>query len=134
MTVLADPAASAFERDALEETPAARAWRRLKRRRSAMLGLVVIAALILVAVFAPWIAPYDPVKQIWTAVRKAPSALYWFGSDESGRDLFSRVVYGARASLMGRISFRSTWRSVSDPRTRSTTSSRKATGVRAGSA
>lgn len=82
------------------DTPLRRAWRRLRRRKSAMLGLVVLAALILIALLAPQIAPYDPAKQSWTAIRKAPSALNWFGTDESGRDLFSRVVFGARASLL----------------------------------
>ena len=83
-----------------DERPAARAWRRLKKRKSAMLGLVVICVLILLAIFAPLIAPFDPAQQSWTAVRKAPSWAHWFGTDESGRDLLSRVIYGARASLL----------------------------------
>lgn len=86
--------------DTPNDTPLRRAWIRLRRRKSAMLGLVVLVALILIAVFAPLIAPFDPAKQSWTAIRKVPSALNWFGTDESGRDLFSRVVFGARASLM----------------------------------
>jgi peptide/nickel transport system permease protein len=88
---------------AAEETPATRAWRRLRERRSAMLGLAVMIVLVLVAVFAPMIAPYDPVQQTWTAVRKPPSRQHWFGTDESGRDLFSRVVFGARASLLAGV-------------------------------
>jgi peptide/nickel transport system permease protein len=82
-----------------QESPGRRAWRRLKARRSALVGLVVIVLLILLAVFAPMLAPYDPTKQSWTLVRKAPSAAYWFGTDEVGRDLLSRIIYGARASL-----------------------------------
>ena len=85
------------------ETPRQRAWRRLRARKSAMLGLVVILVLVVVALAAPWIAPFDPAKQSWTALRKAPSALNWFGSDESGRDIFSRVVFGTRASLMAGV-------------------------------
>jgi peptide/nickel transport system permease protein len=81
------------------ETPARRAWRRLVRRRGAMVGLAVIMLVILVAIFAPLVAPYDPAAQSWSTVRKPPSALYWLGTDEVGRDLFSRIVYGARASL-----------------------------------
>jgi len=81
------------------ERPLARAWRRLKQRKSAMFGLVVIIAFILIAILAPLIAPFDPAKQSWTAVRQAPSWLHWFGTDESGRDLLSRVIWGARASL-----------------------------------
>jgi peptide/nickel transport system permease protein len=87
----------------VEERPAARAWRRLKQRKSAMFGLFVIIALILIAALAPLLAPYDPTHQSWTAVRKAPSWAHWFGTDESGRDLLSRVIYGARASLLAGV-------------------------------
>jgi peptide/nickel transport system permease protein len=86
-----------------DERPAARAWRRLKHRKSAMLGLVVICILIFLAIFAPLIAPFDPAQQSWTAVRKAPSWAHWFGTDESGRDLLTRVIYGARASLLAGV-------------------------------
>jgi peptide/nickel transport system permease protein len=81
------------------ESPARRAWAKLRHRKGAMVALVVLLLIALLAIFAPLIAPYDPVKQGWATVRKAPSALYWFGTDEVGRDLFSRIVYGARASL-----------------------------------
>jgi peptide/nickel transport system permease protein len=83
----------------LIESPSRRAWRRLVRRRGAMVGLGVIVIMILVAVFAPLVAPYDPAQQSWSTVRKAPSAAFWFGTDEVGRDLLSRIIYGARASL-----------------------------------
>ncbi len=83
----------------IAETPGQRAWRRLKKRKGAMFGLAIILLLVLMAVFAPMISPYDPTKQSWTAVRKAPSALYWLGTDEVGRDLLSRIIYGTRASL-----------------------------------
>jgi peptide/nickel transport system permease protein len=85
------------------ESPARRAWRRLRRRKGAMFGLAVIVAFILLALLAPWIAPHDPLKQSWSLVRKAPSAAHWFGTDEVGRDLLSRVIYGARASLSAGI-------------------------------
>jgi peptide/nickel transport system permease protein len=81
-------------------TPGRRAWRRLVRRRSAMLGLVIVIFFVLVAVFAPMIAPYDPVATSWSAVRNAPSAEYLFGTDEIGRDVLSRVIWGSRASLL----------------------------------
>lgn len=81
------------------ETPARRAWRRLKRRKGAMVGLGIIVILLLMAIFAPLIAPYDPTQQSWSLVRKAPSAAHWFGTDEVGRDLLARIIYGARASL-----------------------------------
>src|ERR671937_2271088 len=86
-----------------EESPAARAWRRLRQRRSAVLGLAVVVAFVLMALLAPLLAPYDPAQQSWTAVRKPPSRSHWFGTDESGRDLFSRVVFGARASLLAGV-------------------------------
>jgi peptide/nickel transport system permease protein len=75
-------------------------WSRLSRRKSALLGLAVIAALVLLAVFAALIAPYDPLQTNWTLVRKPPSWQHWFGTDESGRDILSRVIFGARASLL----------------------------------
>ena len=80
--------------------PGKRAWRRLLRRRGAMLGLLFVVFFVVLAVFAPYIAPYDPVATSWSAVRVAPSAEYWFGTDEIGRDVLSRVVWGARASLL----------------------------------
>jgi peptide/nickel transport system permease protein len=89
--------------EAAQESPGARAWRRLMQRKSAVLGLGIIALFVLVAVFAPLIAPYDPAQQGWTSIRKPPSPQHWFGTDESGRDLFSRVIWGARASLMAGV-------------------------------
>ena len=63
-------------------------------------GFVVsMAFFVIVAVFAPWIAPADPVKTSWTLIRKAPSWANWMGTDENGRDVLSRIIWGARASL-----------------------------------
>ena len=81
-------------------TPAQRALRRLVRRRGAMLGLGCVVFFILLALFAPWIAPYDPLQTSWTAVRHGPSAAHLFGTDEIGRDVLSRVIFGTRASLL----------------------------------
>lgn len=83
-----------------DATPARRALRRLVRRRGAMLGLAIVLLFVLLAVFAPLIAPYDPIATSWSAVRKPPSMQYLFGTDEIGRDVLSRVVWGARASLL----------------------------------
>ena len=99
MTDTALPAMATSATDELEG-PARRALRRLVRRKGAVAGLFVIAAFILLAVCAPWIVPYDPTATSWTLVRKAPSALHWFGTDDLGRDILSRVIYGARASLV----------------------------------
>jgi peptide/nickel transport system permease protein len=82
------------------ESPARRALRRLLRRKGAAIGLVVIATFIVLALLAPVIAPYDPVATSWSLVRKPPSALHWFGTDDLGRDILSRTIYGARASLL----------------------------------
>jgi len=81
------------------ESPPRRALRRLFRRKGALVGLIVIAAFIVLAAFAPLLTPYDPVATSWTLVRKPPSALHWFGTDDLGRDILVRVIYGARASL-----------------------------------
>src|SRR5437588_646954 len=85
------------------ESPTRRAVRRLVRRRGAMVGLVIIAAFVVLAVAASWIAPHDPIAQSWLTVRKPPSALNWFGTDEVGRDVLTRVIFGARASLMAGV-------------------------------
>ena len=83
-----------------ELTPAQRVLRRLRRRRGAMLGLAVVIGFIALALFAPWVSPYDPLQTSWSAVRKAPSAAHWFGTDEIGRDVLARVIWGTRASLL----------------------------------
>jgi peptide/nickel transport system permease protein len=85
------------------ESPGARAWRRLLERKSAVFGLIIIVLFVLIAVLAPLIVPYDPTQQSWTSIRQPPSLAHWFGTDESGRDLFSRVVFGARASLLAGV-------------------------------
>src|SRR5216110_2920635 len=86
-----------------ELSPSQRVLRRLRRRRGAMLGLAVVIAFIVLALFAPWISPYDPLQTSWSAVRKAPTASHWFGTDEIGRDVLSRVIWGARASLLAGV-------------------------------
>ncbi|MGP9821728.1 ABC transporter permease [Salinarimonas sp. NSM] len=92
--------ATAPEADAFViESPGGRAWRRLRRRPAAMASLVVVLVIVACALLAPWIAPWDPTAQSWSAVRHAPSAAHWLGTDEVGRDVLSRVIWGARASL-----------------------------------
>lgn len=86
-----------------ELTPAQRALKRLARRRGAMVGLAIVVAFVAMAVFAPWIAPHDPLATSWSAVRKPPSAQHWFGTDDIGRDVLSRVIWGARASLLAGV-------------------------------
>jgi peptide/nickel transport system permease protein len=85
------------------ESPTARTLRRFLRRKGAVLGLLVITFFVALAVLAPLVAAYDPAAQSWTTVRKAPSAAHWFGTDDVGRDVLARVIYGARASLLAGI-------------------------------
>ena len=80
-------------------SPARLAWLRFCRRPAAVVALFVVAAFIIVAVFAPFVAPFDPIKTSWTMIRKAPSWAHWMGTDENGRDVLSRIIYGARASM-----------------------------------
>ncbi|NDH51600.1 MAG: ABC transporter permease [Betaproteobacteria bacterium] len=83
-----------------EVGPWLRAWRRLRRRPGAMLGLAVLLGFIGLALLAPWIAPQDPIATDWGAIRQAPSAQHWMGSDDVGRDVLSRIVWGSQASLL----------------------------------
>lgn len=75
-------------------------WKRFKRNPTALFGLVVVVILILVAIFAPLIAPYDYQVQDYAAMMQKPSVAHWFGTDDFGRDIFSRCIYGARYSLL----------------------------------
>jgi peptide/nickel transport system permease protein len=79
------------------------AWLRLRKRPSALLGLAVVVGFILLALLAPFISPQDPIATSWSAIRKAPSAAHWFGTDEIGRDVLSRVIWGTQASLMAGV-------------------------------
>lgn len=76
-----------------------RAWERFKKNRMAVISLVILATLIILALLAPAIAPYDPAEQDLLNRLKAPSSDHWFGTDDLGRDVFTRVLYGARVSL-----------------------------------
>ncbi len=87
---LSGPAAGSRDRDAL--------WRVLAQPGVRIGGTIVLFFVIL-AVFAPLIAPYGPTEPDWLAVRQAPSSAHWFGTDDLGRDVLSRVIFGARSSL-----------------------------------
>ncbi len=103
---MTDATANAFALTAAHdelESPARRALRRLFKRKGAVAGLVVLAIFLVLAIFAPLIAPYDPIATSWSLVRKAPSAKHWFGTDELGRDVLARVIYGTRASLLAGV-------------------------------
>ncbi|HUI18782.1 MAG TPA: ABC transporter permease [Alphaproteobacteria bacterium] len=97
---------SAIARDGTElaeRSPLREALERLLKRRSALFGAVVVFAFVVTAVFAPLISPYDPLATDFLAVRKAATFAHLFGTDEIGRDVLARVIYGARASLLAGV-------------------------------
>lgn len=84
------------------------ALRRLLRNKLAIAGMVILVAFLFSALFAPWLAPYDPIKQELVRRRETPSAEHLLGMDDVGRDVLSRIIFGARTSLqvgMGSVSF-----------------------------
>lgn len=78
----------------------ARFWRAFRRNRIALLGLIIVILMALGAIFAEVIAPYDPIEPHYTDRLQPPSANFSLGTDELGRDLLSRLLYGARISLV----------------------------------
>lgn len=80
-----------------------RVLRRFLSHRSALVGLAVVILFIAIAAAAPLLSPFDPAGTDWAAVRKAPSAKHWFGTDEIGRDILSRMLWGARASMLAGV-------------------------------
>jgi peptide/nickel transport system permease protein len=74
-------------------------WRRILRNRNLMIGLSMLVVILLIALFAPLIAPFDPIAQDYTATQLSPSLAHLFGTDNFGRDIFSRVLYGTRIDL-----------------------------------
>jgi peptide/nickel transport system permease protein len=95
----------------LSDTPASRrdaalgqayrGWLRFRQNRLALLGLGIVLLLVVVAAFAPWVATHDPYEQNLAQRLLPPGAAgHWLGTDEFGRDIFSRIVYGARITLM----------------------------------
>ncbi len=73
---------------------------KLFRRRLVLAGAIILAAVALLALFAPWLTPYDPMALKILDRLQSPRAAHWFGTDELGRDVFSRVIFGARYSLL----------------------------------
>ena len=76
------------------------AWKRLVRNKLAMIGLAIVIFMAIIAIFAPYIAPYNPNERIKEVSQKGPSMQHWFGTDILGRDIFSRVLYGTRISML----------------------------------
>ncbi|MBM7047008.1 MULTISPECIES: ABC transporter permease [Rhizobium] len=80
-----------------------RAWRKLKANKGALVGLAIILFFTVLAALAPLLPIADPIATSWSAIRKAPSTAHWFGTDDIGRDILSRMIWGAQASLMAGI-------------------------------
>jgi len=95
----AEPLAAALIAVERAEAPWQRTLRQLAHRRLAMAGLAVVLFFIVLAILAPLVSPYDPLATSWSAVRKPPSFAHPFGTDEIGRDVLARIIWGSRASL-----------------------------------
>ncbi|MGM4912290.1 ABC transporter permease [Rhizobium sp. 768_B6_N1_8] len=95
--VAAAPATSA------EQRSPSRAWRKLKANKGALVGLAIIAFFAILAIIAPLLPLPDPNATSWSTIRKAPSAAHWLGTDDIGRDILSRMIWGAQASLMAGV-------------------------------
>lgn len=74
-------------------------WRRFRKHKMALAGIVIVLVISLLVLFAPLVAPYDPMKQNLLNRFQPPSAQHWLGTDDLGRDLWSRILYGGRISL-----------------------------------
>ncbi|HPE69509.1 MAG TPA: ABC transporter permease [Thermotogota bacterium] len=74
-------------------------WRRIKKNRMAMVGTFIVLFFVVLAVFAPWVAPFSPTEHNYEDSLVGPSLKHWFGTDIYGRDILSRVIFGARTSL-----------------------------------
>ncbi len=86
-----------------EQRAPSRAWRKLKANKGALVGLAIIAFFAILAIIAPLLPLPDPNATSWSTIRKAPSAAHWLGTDDIGRDILSRMIWGAQASLMAGV-------------------------------
>jgi peptide/nickel transport system permease protein len=113
--VISNEAQTMLATDGLAEGTSSTLWRdalgRLMANKLAVVGLVIILILILAAIFGPYITPYDFLVQDLTSRNQPPSAQHWLGTDDLGRDVFSRVLYGARTATV--VAFSTTLVSLS---------------------
>ncbi|MGI9104139.1 MAG: ABC transporter permease [Terriglobales bacterium] len=86
------------------QAPGERLARAARLNPLATVGVLLVALFVVLALFAPWIAPYDPANINLPARLSAPSASHWFGTDELGRDILSRIIFGARISMLVGVS------------------------------
>lgn len=101
MSTVVDPQTAATAPDLPKKQ--SRVWKKLKRNPAALLGGTVVLFFVAVALLAPFLPINDPTATDWLAVRQAPSAQYPFGTDEIGRDVLSRMIWGAQASLLAGV-------------------------------
>ncbi|KGM31996.1 ABC transporter permease [Inquilinus limosus] len=94
---------SALNADTAKPKRRSRGLQKFLRNRGAVVGAVLVLAFVLLAVLAPLITPQDPLQTSFLTIRKPPSAAHWLGTDDLGRDIFTRLAYGARASLMAGV-------------------------------
>lgn len=100
MTNQSTPASVHLANEGRRLTPRQRTLRRFASHKGALLGILLVVTLVVVALTAQWIAPYDPNKTNLRLRGAGPSAEHWFGNDDIGRDILSRIMYGARVALM----------------------------------
>ena len=100
---MADATGPAAADPVLAARPENRVWRKFRSHRSAMLGGVIVAFFVAIAVLAPVLPIPDPTATDWGAVRQAPSAAHPLGTDEIGRDVLARLIWGAQASLLAGV-------------------------------
>lgn len=99
-TANAAATASASAKPEGVRTPWSEFWRKFRKQHVALVALGFVTLLVLVAIFAPWVAPFDPENYFdYDRLNEGPSALHWLGVDPLGRDIFSRILMGARISL-----------------------------------
>jgi peptide/nickel transport system permease protein len=84
----------------MRDAPSHRVWRKFRRHRLGMAGLVILLAYLALALLAPWLTGFDPDDMNLRHVARPPSAAHWFGTDQFGRDILTRVLHGARTSLL----------------------------------
>ena len=80
-----------------------RAWKKLRANKSAFVGFLLVVFFVSIAVLAPVLPIADPTATDWGAIRKGPSLAHWLGTDELGRDILSRMIWGAQASLLAGV-------------------------------
>lgn len=103
VTTLATPDPESANDPVLDRKPENRVWKKFRTHRSAMLGGIIVVFFIAIALLAPILPVADPTATDWGAVREAPSAAHLMGTDEIGRDVLARMIWGARASLLAGV-------------------------------